>query len=56
MAFSDEMTRCAEARTSYSKAYLAMAMNHCPVTRGKHVGPAHFRLMMAGAEMCRTAA
>jgi hypothetical protein len=29
-----------------------MAMNHCFETGGEHVAPAHFRLMMACAEMC----
>lgn len=31
-------------------------MTHCLETGGKHIEPAHFRLMMACAEMCRTAA
>jgi hypothetical protein len=31
-------------------------MNHCLETGGKHVEPAHFRLMMACAEICRTSA
>ena len=33
-----------------------MAMNHCLEAGGKHVEPGHFKLMMAGAEMCQTAA
>jgi hypothetical protein len=33
-----------------------MAMTHCLETGGKHVEPAHFRLMMACAEICRTSA
>jgi hypothetical protein len=31
-------------------------MNHCLEAGGKHVEPAHFRLMMACAEICRTSA
>ncbi|VIO67840.1 four-helix bundle copper-binding protein [Bradyrhizobium ivorense] len=56
MAFSQEMNRCIETCLSCYKTCLATAMNHCLVTGGKHVEPAHFRLMMACAEMCRTAA
>ena len=33
-----------------------MASNHCLEVGGKHVEPAHFRLMLACAEMCRTSA
>ena len=33
-----------------------MAMNHCVESGGKHVEPAHFRLMMNCAELCQTAA
>jgi hypothetical protein len=32
------------------------AMTHCLETGGKHIEPQHFRLMMACAEICRTAA
>ncbi|WFU28548.1 four-helix bundle copper-binding protein [Bradyrhizobium sp. CB1717] len=39
-----------------SRSCLGTAMNHCLETGGKHVEPNHFRLMMACAEMCRTAA
>lgn len=35
---------------------LGMAMTHCLETGGKHVDPAHFRLMVACAEICRTSA
>ena len=35
---------------------LRMAMNHCLEAGGKHTEPAHFRLMMACAEICRTSA
>ncbi|WP_252954545.1 four-helix bundle copper-binding protein [Siccirubricoccus soli] len=33
-----------------------MAMTHCLEQGGKHVEPQHFRLMLACAEMCQTAA
>jgi len=33
-----------------------MAMGHCLETGGRHVEPAHFRLMMSCAEICRTSA
>ena len=45
----DECLRC------YSVC-LGTAMNHCLEAGGEHVAPAHFRLMMACAEICRTAA
>jgi hypothetical protein len=35
---------------------LSMAMSHCLELGGKHVEPAHFRLMSACAETCRTSA
>ena len=45
----DECLRCYQA-------CLGTAMTHCLETGGKHVEPAHFRLMMACAEICRTSA
>jgi hypothetical protein len=33
-----------------------MAMNHCLEAGGRHVEPAHFRIMMACSEICRTSA
>src|SRR5947209_5801292 len=35
---------------------LEMAMNHCLELGGKHVAPAHFRLMLNCAEICQTSA
>ncbi|NKF32416.1 four-helix bundle copper-binding protein, partial [Pseudomonas sp. BGM005] len=35
---------------------LRTAMSHCLEAGGKHTEPAHFRLMMACAEICRTSA
>src|SRR4051794_36348111 len=56
MPHSEEMTRCIESCLSCYKTCLGTAMNHCLEAGGKHVEPAHFRLMMACAEMCRTSA
>src|SRR3954468_6929561 len=53
---NEEMTRCVETCLSCYKTCLSTAMNHCLEAGGKHVEPAHFRLMMACAEMCRTSA
>jgi len=51
-AMSEEMSRCIEICLSCYKTCLSTAMNHCLETGGKHVEPAHFRLMMACAEIC----
>ncbi|MEZ2141862.1 four-helix bundle copper-binding protein [Bradyrhizobium sp. DN5] len=56
MAQSEDMTRCIGLCMSCYQICLGTAMNHCLETAGKHVEPKHFRLMMACAEMCRTAA
>src|SRR5258705_1414231 len=56
MAMPEERSRCSETSLSCNKTCLSTAMNHCLETGGKHVEPAHFRLMMACAEMCRTSA
>src|SRR3954447_3685207 len=56
MAQSEDMTRCIALCMSCYQTCLGTAMNHCLQTGGKHVEPKHFRLMMACAEMCRTAA
>ncbi|MGY3513988.1 hypothetical protein ACVIQY_006963 [Bradyrhizobium sp. USDA 3051] len=56
MAQSEDMTRCIALCMSCYQTCLGTAMNHCLETGGKHVEPKHFRLMMACAEMCRTAA
>ena len=53
---NEEMTLCIENCLSCYKTCLSTAMNHCLEAGGKHVEPAHFRLMMACAEMCRTSA
>jgi hypothetical protein len=56
MPMSEEMSRCIDICLSCYKTCLSTAMNHCLETGGKHVEPAHFRLMMACAEICRTSA
>ncbi|WP_102960376.1 four-helix bundle copper-binding protein [Mangrovicella endophytica] len=53
---SPDMQACIDACLACYQTCLSMAMNHCLEAGGKHVEPAHFRLMMACAEMCRTSA
>ena len=53
---SDAMNRCIETCLSCYRVCLGTAMTHCLETGGKHTEPAHFRLMMACAEICRTSA
>jgi hypothetical protein len=53
---NEEMTRCIETCLGCYKTCVSTAMNHCLEVGGKHVEPAHFRLMMACAEICRTSA
>jgi len=44
------------AMRMYRELPASTAMNYCLEMGGKHTEPAHFRLMMACAEMCRTSA
>lgn len=53
---TEDMTRCIESCLACYKTCLSAAMNHCLEMGGQHVEPAHFRLMMACAEICRTSA
>lgn len=53
---SAEMQACIEECLRCHSVCLGMAMNHCLEVGGKHVAPDHFKLMMACAEMCQTAA
>jgi hypothetical protein len=53
---SAEMKACIEACLRCYQVCLGTAMTHCLQMGGKHTEPAHFRLMMACAEMCRTSA
>lgn len=54
--FSNEMRACIDECLNCYKICLGMAMTHCLETGGQHVKPQHFRLMMACAEICQTAA
>jgi hypothetical protein len=53
---SNEMRTCIEECQSCHAVCLGTAMTHCLELGGKHVEPHHFRLIMACAEICRTAA
>jgi hypothetical protein len=56
VAISEEMSRCIETCLGCYRMCLSTAMNVCLESGGKHVEPAHFRLMMACAEICRASA
>ncbi len=51
-----DMGACVEACLRCHATCLGTAMHHCLEAGGKHLEPAHFRLMMACAEICRTSA
>ena len=51
---SPEMKACIDNCLSCYATCFGMAMNHCLEAGGKHTEPAHFKLMMACAEICRT--
>ena len=53
---SAEMQSCIDRCLDCYKTCQGSAMTHCLEMGGKHVAPAHFRLMMACAEICRTSA
>jgi len=53
---SPEMRACIEECLRCHSTCLGMAMGHCLQQGGKHVEPEHFRLMLACAEICQTAA
>ncbi|HWL83392.1 MAG TPA: four-helix bundle copper-binding protein [Roseomonas sp.] len=53
---SPEMRRCVDECLRCYSTCLSMAAGHCLEAGGKHVEPQHFRLMLACAEICRTAA
>lgn len=55
-AISKDLQTCIDECLSCYKTCLGTAMTHCLEEGGEHVEPKHFRLMMACAEMCRTAA
>lgn len=56
MRLTDDMQACADLCTACSKTCLSEAMNRCLEAGGEHLEPKHFRLMMACAEICRSAA
>lgn len=53
---SAEMQSCIDTCLACYKTCLGTAMGHCLEVGGDHVKPAHFRLMMTCAEVCRGAA
>ena len=53
---SPDMQACIEECLRCYSMCLSTAMNHCLEMGGKHTEKPHFTLMMACAEMCRTAA
>ncbi len=53
---SKDMQNCIRECLRCYQTCLGSAMTHCLEAGGKHVEPKHFRLMMACAEICRTAA
>ena len=51
-----EMRACIEECLRCHGVCLGTAMRHCLEAGGEHTTPAHFRLMMACAEICRASA
>jgi hypothetical protein len=51
-----EMEECIENCIECHHICFELAMNHCLETGGEHTEPAHFRLMINCAEICRTSA
>lgn len=51
-----EMQACAQACLNCYSVCLGQAMTHCLEMGGSHTEPAHFRLMIDCAEICRTSA
>jgi len=51
-----EMQACIDACLNCYQTCIGMAMSHCLVKGGRHVEPAHFRLMISCAEICRASA
>lgn len=50
----NDMQSCIDACNKCYQTCLQTAMNHCLDTGGRHVEPAHFRLMMNCAQICQT--
>jgi hypothetical protein len=53
---NSEMQQCIENCQKCHASCLQHAMNHCLEVGGRHTEPEHFKLMMACAEICQTAA
>ncbi|GAB1576082.1 four-helix bundle copper-binding protein [Bordetella petrii] len=53
---SPQLQICIDECLKCYQSCLGMAMGHCLERGGPHVDPAHFRLMTACSELCRTAA
>lgn len=53
---SGDMQDCIQACQECHATCLSMAMNHCLEVGGRHAEPRHMKLMLACAEICRTAA
>lgn len=51
-----QMQECIQNCFNCHKTCLSMAANHCLEMGGKHVEPAHFRLMLDCAEICQMSA
>lgn len=51
-----DMQACIDACLDCYKTCLSSASHHCLEAGGPHTEPAHFRLMLACAEMCRASA
>lgn len=51
-----DMQSCIDECLNCYRVCLGTAMTHCLETGGQHTEPAHFRLISACAEVCRTAA
>ena len=56
MPADPKLERCIHACLGCYQTCLGTAMNHCLEVGGAHVEKQHFTLMMACAEICRTAA
>ena len=56
MKMDAHMQKCIDDCLRCYQTCFGMAMNHCLESGGKHVEPAHFRLMTACPEICRTSA
>lgn len=53
---STEICECVQNCLDCYQSCLGTAMHHCLEAGGEHTAPPHFRLMIACAEICRTAA